>query len=819
MANREAREWELIYNEWNPDDQPLREALCALGNGYFVTRGAFEEVEAGEAHYPGTYLAGGYNRLETKIAGRVIENEDLVNWPNWLPLTFRPVGGEWLDLDAVELLDFSYRLDVYHGLLERFVRFRDTADREFSLTSRRLVHMDNPHLAGIEWRLKSHNWSGDIEIRSALDGRVRNENVERYQDLNNEHLEVLEAGLEGEDAIFLSVRTNQSHIRMAQAARTRVFEEGEITPAQREHEDGNGQVAHRLIVPCHQQKELRVEKIVALHTARDFAISEPTLAARKSVRRAGSFAELQASHERKWEQYWSYSDIKLGESDVETQLLLRLHIFHLLQTTSVNTIGRDVGVPARGWHGEAYRGHVFWDELFIFPFLKLRLPELARSLLMYRYHRLDEARHMAREEGYEGAMYPWQSSSDGREETQVVHLNPESGRWLPDETQLQRHVNSAIAYNVWQYYEVTGDMEFLAHYGAEMLLEIARFWASASTYNADRERYEIRGVVGPDEFQTHYPGLDEPGLRNNAYTNVMAVWVLRTAANVLSFLDEKRRRDLRENLALDDEELMRWEKISRNMFVPFHDGSGSRDQSPGQAQSTAGDLISQFEGYGELAEFDWEGYKEKYDDIHRLDRILEAEGDDVNRYKASKQADALMLFYLFSAEELADLFEHMGYPFDPETIPATIDYYMERTSHGSTLSGIVHSWVLARADREGASKFFQEALRSDIDDVQGGTTPEGIHLGAMSGTVDLIQRVQTGLEMHDEVLWFNPQLPYDLSDVRLRLRYRGHWLSVRVTDEELTISFDRGGSGPARICVAGEICEMKQGETRTFSLT
>lgn len=143
---------------------------------------------------------------------------------------------------------------------------------------------------------------------------------------------------------------------------------------------------------------------------------------------------------------------------------------------------------------------------------------------------------------------------------------------------------------------------------------------------------------------------------------------------------------------------------------------------------------------------------------------------------------------------------------------------MERTAHGSTLSSIVHSWVLARSDRERAWRFFREALRSDIEDVQGGTTPEGIHLGAMAGTVDLIQRVQTGLEMHDEVLWLNPQLPYELSDVRLRLRYRGHWLSLRLTDEALTVSFDRGGSGPARIAVCGEIHEMEQGETQTFEL-
>ena len=175
---------------------------------------------------------------------------------------------------------------------------------------------------------------------------------------------------------------------------------------------------------------------------------------------------------------------------------------------SPHTIEFDIGVPARGWHGEAYRGHIFWDELFIFPFLTLRLPMLTRALLRYRYRRLPEARRAAQAAGYAGAMYPWQSGSNGREETQTLHLNPHSGRWIPDHTHRQRHINVAIAYNIWQYYQITDDHEFLYFYGAEMLLEIARFWASIATYNSSLDRYEITGVMGPDEYHTAYPGAD-----------------------------------------------------------------------------------------------------------------------------------------------------------------------------------------------------------------------------------------------------------------------------------------------------------------------
>ena len=801
--HRELLPWELAYREWNPEEQGLREALCALGNGNLVTRGAFEESVADGVHYPGTYLAGGYNRLETEVSGRILVNEDLVNWPNWLPLTFRVGDDEWFDLGGVEVLDFDYRLDVEKGLLVREVHFRDSGGREFSLSSRRLVHMARPHLAAIRWELKPLNWSGEIEIRSGLDGSVVNDNVARYGELSKKHLRVLGTGAEGDDGIFLTVETNQSRRRMTQAARTRVFEEGAPAPTLRQPHFLEEGVAHHLQVQCHEGKTLRVEKVVSIRGSGDPAISETEVAARQDIRRAGNFQELLASHVKRWRNIWDISDIELQNGDVQTQLILRLHIFHLLQSVSVHTIDRDAGVPARGWHGEAYRGHIFWDELFIFPLLVFRMPEVTRALLLYRYRRLDEARLLAADSGLQGAMYPWQSGSDGREETQVLHLNPKSGRWVPDTTHRQRHVNAAIAYNVWNYYKITHDLEFLDSFGAEMILSIARFWASLTEWDPRRERYVIEGVVGPDEFHTEDPNRDGPALANNAYTNVMASWVLRCALRVLDLLDEERTDYLKQELALTGTEIAQWGHIARKLMIPFHDDG----------------IISQFEGYEALEEFDWAEYRERYGDIHRLDRLLEAEGDDVNRYKASKQADALMLFYLFSFDELVDLFGHMGYEFTRETMDRTVTYYMERTSHGSTLSQIVHSWVLARSDRAQAWSFWQQALHSDIEDIQGGTTPEGIHLGAMSGTVDIIHRGHTGMVIEEDVLRFDPLLPDEISDVRMRMRYRGHWLTLHMGRDTFEVSVDRGSSPTVKVAVHDEVVELAPGRSHTFQVT
>ncbi len=430
------------------------------------------------------------------------------------------------------------------------------------------------------------------------------------------------------------------------------------------------------------------------------------------------------------------------------------------------------------------------------------MPDITRALLMYRYRRLPEARRIAREQGFRGALYPWQSGSSGREESQVVHLNPKSGRWIPDDTYLQRHVNAAIAFNVWRHYQATGRREFICSYGSRIILEIARFWASIVTYNPERDRYEIRGVVGPDEYHTGYPGAKKPGLNNNAYTNVMASWCLECSGRVVGMLDEDCKAEIFEDLELTDDELEEWDKISRKMFVPFH-GDG---------------IISQFEGYEELEEFDWEGYRAKYGDIHRLDRILEAEGDTPNRYKVSKQADVLMLFYLFSAERLQQLFERLGYPFEPEMIPRNIDYYLRRTSHGSTLSAIINSWVQARGDRERSWRWFEAALMSDLKDVQGGTTAEGIHLGAMSGTVDLVQRCYSGIATREGVLWLHPALPKELKSVKSRIQYRGHWFTLNINHEKLVVSFEGAWAPYARIGVDGKIYTFKRGETKEFAL-
>jgi trehalose/maltose hydrolase-like predicted phosphorylase len=792
----------LTYDGFEPGSEGLREALTSTGNGYLCTRGAAEWEEADGVHYPGTYVHGGYNRETTILSSVPVLNEDLVNMPNWLVLQLRIEGGEAVRLADVDLLGYRHELDIRYATVVRHIRFRDLSGREMTLHSRRFVSMGDSHHAGIDWTLVPENWSGRVEVVTAIDGRVSNGGVARYRQLEGRHLNPVSPRTFGPEVIALKAETRQSNLYISHAARTRVFAADRCLQVERRLYQVEDYIQQVLAFDVQQGMATRVEKMVAFYTSRDPAVSDTLVRAARSAARHADFAAAFERHTAAWDELWRVCDMRvLGDESV--QRLLRLHIAHVLQVCSRHTADLDAGMPARGLNGEAYRGHVFWDEIYAFPFFNVRLPEVTRGLLMYRYRRMGEARAAAHEAGFRGAMFPWQSGSEGIEETQLVHLNPVSGLWEPDLSRNQRHVNAAIFYNIWHYFQTTHDQAFLRDYGAEMMLEITRFWASIAHFNPERERYEIHGVMGPDEFHDKYPGALQGGLRNNAYTNVLVAWLCGIAGQLLPLLPASRAEALRMRLGLGDDELVVWQDMSRRMFVPFL-GDG---------------IISQFEGYEDLEELDWDAYRAKYGNIQRLDRILRAEGKDPNRYKVTKQADTVMLFFLFRQDELREIFGRLGYDYRADTVTRNVEYYDRRTSHGSTLSFVTHAGVLATIDPESSWDRFLVALHSDADDIQGGTTKEGIHMGVMSGTLDLMQRNYAGAHVYDDVLHFDPQLPSRLDSLSFPMQFRETPIQVTLTGDHLTLAVHpEGASRPARVAVRDDVRELCPGDQTVFEL-
>jgi trehalose/maltose hydrolase-like predicted phosphorylase len=456
-------------------------------------------------------------------------------------------------------------------------------------------------------------------------------------------------------------------------------------------------------------------------------------------------------------------------------------------------------MPARGLNGEAYRGHIFWDEIFILPFFNRHFPEISKSLLLYRYNRLDAAREYARENGYKGAMYPWQTADDGREDTQVIHFNPKSGTWGPDLSRLQRHVSIAVFYNAWRYIYDTDDTQFLNEYGAELMFEIARFWASIASYSPETEKYHIEGVMGPDEFHETLPGSDKDGLKDNAYTNIMAIWLFDKAAEIGEKMEPALLERLESKIGLDPEELTKWRHISSHMNILI-------DQDG---------VLEQFEGYKSLKELDWSHYRSRYGNIHRMDRILKAEGDSPDQYKVAKQPDVLMTFYTLSPGEVAELLEKIGY-----TVPDALSfvrnnyaYYEPRTSHGSTLSKVVHSIISSylHDGHEMAWKWFSEALKSDIQDTQGGTTQEGIHCGVMAGTLDTVIRYFAGISFYNEKLNVHPNLPTQWKKLSLNVCFRKNRYAMTIAKDDIVVTLLEAVGDEAPACVAGQHIILKKG--------
>jgi trehalose/maltose hydrolase-like predicted phosphorylase len=796
-------EWYLQYRGFEPSEEGLREALCTLSNGYFGTRGAANEASDSRVCYPGTYIAGVYNKLGTKIAGKMIYNEDLVNCPNWLPVDFRLKGGDWVSLEGTEILSHNQCLDLYRGILSRETLYSDNRGIKVKVSTERFAHMRYPHIGALSYTIEPQDYEGPLYIRSILDGNVRNNGVARYSNLRSQHLKSERTGSTSDGDIYLSVRTSQSDIRIAQASGITVLRDGKkITPEEVKTGKKVRTVFHKIKINAKKGCSYRLDKVVAMYTSRDEGVSDPLREARKAVAKAPRYNVLRRRHISEWKKIWEEKGFRIrGRGPV--QKILNFHAFHLLQTATEHNRHIDAALPARGLHGESYRGHIFWDEMFVMPLYDYQNPVVSRALLLYRYERIDQARKYAAENGYRGAMFPWQSGATGEEETQVLHLNPMSGKWGPDYSRNQRHISFAIAYNIWKFWQRTGDRKFMKDVGYEMFLSIASFCSSLCEYSDETGRYHTHGLMGPDEFHEKMPLAEEAGYTDNAYSNIFIVWILERADLLARQLPASRKRTLMQRCGIGEEAPERWADITRKMNLIINDD----------------DIIAQFDGYFDLKELNWEHYKKKYGNIHRMDRILKAEGRSPNSFKVAKQADVLMMFYVFAPDEIAAIFDRLGYRFRRSLIRKNYDYYIERTSHGSTLSKVVHCYLAHIMGRKKESwKWYLDVLDSDIHDVQGGTTPEGIHTGVMGGSIDILMRGFAGIESRRGSLRIAPDLPAAVKEIAFRFSYRGAELEISVGKGHFTLEMLKSPGEELSVYVYDRKYKLEPGKVRKFSI-
>jgi len=756
--------WLLEIDGFDPALEPTIEAVCALVNGYGGTRAAVEEGSA--ISRPAMFIAGVFNTPAQPQTPELQEPiPEIVVAPNWSRLRIA-VEGQPLSLDQAELLEQRRVLDLRQGILLREWRLHDSAGRITSLRSLRFASLDDPHALVQLLTLTPENYSGRITLESLLDGRVTNEN-------NTVHLAPVEArASEGQPGQILTTRTLQSGYVLSFAAHAELSDAAGTTIA------GTTMLEERMVGQrwewqAQQGQTYALHKLVAVVTSRDTALPSAAAPIVLERLRAASAAALLDAHTRAWAARWATADAEIA-SDAHIQRQIRFALYHLIGAAHPDP---RTSVGARALTGERYRGHIFWDtETFVWPFYLSTHPATARALLTYRYNTLAGARNKARSLGYRGALFAWESTDTGEETTPPVINVPGIGR-QPILTGIEEHHLAAdIAYAIVQYRQATADDAFFLDYGAEMLLEIGRFWSSRAILGDD-QRYHIRKVIGPDEY---HESVDD-----NAYTNVMAQWTLRRAlatATELQDAHSERWRALAERLDLAQPELDTWRQVADGLVTGYDADTG---------------LFEQFAGYYNLRQVDLTGH-----DMADQTMDVKLGWAALGQTQVLKQADVVMLMFL--------LWDN----FSPAARTANFRFYEPRTSHDSSLSPSFHALVAARlGDLERAERYLLQAARIDLDFTRKGWAGAsgGVHIAALGGIWQALAYGFLGMRARDQGLSFEPHIPAHWGELRMPLQWRGSQLRVTARADRAEVTVESGapvalafGDGAWRLVAAGE---------------
>ncbi|MCX7851305.1 MAG: beta-phosphoglucomutase [Caldilineales bacterium] len=724
LAGLEDASWTLVETTFDPATQRHKETLFTIGNGAFCVRGSFEEG------YPGDLPACFVHRLWDDIP---INFTELANIPRWIGVDIW-VNGERFRLDRGKVWGYRRTLDFRTGTLRRRLRWQpQPGGPVVELRFERMVNLVDPHIALVRAEVQVVEGQAEVRVRAGLDDGVENTGLLHWHRLDQG---------QSEAEVWLHTRTRATGLDLAVAA-TIVAEAD--TPLTASFCDADGKPAPERRATLGPGQRLVLDKFVAVVPGFDAA--DPVAKARGRARDSASLGHdaLHAANAAAWAALWQDMDVVI-EGDIEAQLAMRFNIFHLIIAAPHWTERASIG--AKTLSGFGYRHHVFWDtEIFILPLFTFTRPNLARHMLMYRWHTLPGARQKAKANGYEGAQFPWESAADGREVTPT---------WVPhptDPTQLVRiwtgdieiHITADIAYAVMQYWRVTGDDAWMADYGAQIVLEGAKFWASAAQRGEDG-KYHYRNVIGPDEYHDR--------VDDNAFTNAMARWHLETALEVLAWLERtypERHRRLVETLDLTPQRLAHWADVIGCMFFPQDPETG---------------LIEQFRGYFGLQDADIAALRDPKR-TRSMQALLGIEGCAATQIL--KQPDVLMLQYLLPDR------------FTPEQVRVNYAYYDPRTDHehGSSLGPAISAIMACRVGEiEAAYGHFLRAARADLHDIRHNAS-DGIHAASAGGLWQAAVFGFAGLRLHADGSWsLEPRLPPHWTRLAFRFYHRGQAQSV-----------------------------------------
>ena len=717
--------WHISEETFDPKLLHSKETVYTIGNGYFGTRGTFEEGYP--AAMPATLLFGVFDDI-------AMGKEELANAPDWLMLQLF-INGERFRLDRGKVLAYRRILDMQNGLLSRFVHWESPGGIRLKITVERFASLADEHVGAIRFSMTAEERTTtaadlDVVLWATLNTAVGNNDLM--------HWETVDQGYENE-LLWLHSQTRHSHVQLAQSMSF-------TTPAhgfEREVFDSDIAPGIRLQWKLAQGATVTAEKIVVMYTSRDS--DNPVKSALEhhhNIMQSSGYDGLLAQHKEAWLDYWRYSDIII-EGDDKAQQAIRYNIYQLRISASAHD--SRYSIAAKGLTGFGYRGHIFHDtENFMLPFYNYIQPSIARNLLLYRYHLLPEAREKARQNGFEGAQYPWESTLDGKEATPETIIHPELGVLIAvPHGRRELHITAGIAYRVWQYWYMTGDDEFMHDYGAELLLSTAMFWASRAEYHPEHHDYEFNEVIGPDEWHEH--------ANNNAYTNYMARWNIQAGLDILDWLlttAPGKAGELARQLDLTSARLDHWRDVAANIRFP-------QDKQTG--------LIEEFDGFFQLEALDQDEYRGR---TKSYQGILGME--PVQRYRIVKQADVLMLL------------TQMHDDFSLETKRVNWDYYYPITDHeyGSSLTPALHVILACELGLiDAAYELYMIGALTDLEDLRLNAAG-GIHEASCGAVWQATILGFAGLRVTDEGYTTSPSWPNGWTRLAFTFQHNGKSISV-----------------------------------------
>ncbi|MCC6175413.1 MAG: glycoside hydrolase family 65 protein [Chloroflexi bacterium] len=704
--------WVLNYVGRDANLEHSIESRFAISNGFLGVRAACEAsrgpVWISSVHslrwgaWPRTFVAGLFDIPETEPPVPM-----LVPAPDWLRLRIL-IDGQPILFRTGDLLGHRRTLDMRRGLMITEWQQRHPSGCMLSLRTLRLVSLADRRLT-LQLAEFSIDHACEVTVEASLEQAASGVEPERIEP-------------------YLGIwRTGNIGRRLATAISTRLERGG----AALEPELGDVLQRWRWLTTPGQVATFCRLCAFARGVTNDEVVQSACEALEAT--RASGWAGVLDAHVSAWAERWAVSDVSIG-GDPELQTALRFAAFHL--NGAADPTDERVSIGARALTGEGYVGHIFWDtEIYVVPFYTFTWPEAARALLTYRYHTLPAAREKAARMGYRGALYAWESADTGEEVTPETVIGAE-GRVIPvlNGTQ-EQHISADVAYAVWQYWQATGDDEFLCQAGAEILLETARFWASRVALEQDGA-YHIRHVIGPDEF---HEDVDD-----NAFTNVMAQWNLERGAEVATLLRARWPKTwaaLASRLGFTDDETAQWPQIAAKLYTGFDPATG---------------LFEQFAGYYDLEEIDPARYLGAKASVEaQIGRTV------LIGSKIVKQADVVMLLALLEDR------------FSPAVRRANFRYYETRCAHGSSLSRGSHAWVAARLGNiDMALEFLKDTAAIDLEDATG-TSAGGIHIAAQGAIWQTVVFGIAGLSLHDDGIGLDPRLPSGWDSLAFHLRWRG----------------------------------------------